>query len=100
MMRAEEEFIRTLNSDQPPTNLSAALVGLWWDAKGDWDKAHACVDACTDEAGIRVHAYLHRKEGDLSNAAYWYGRVDRAVPDISLADERETLRRDLLAPRR
>ena len=67
------------------------------EAKGDWDKAHACVDSCIDEAGILVHAYLHRKEGDLANAAYWYGRVGRIAPDISLAEEGEALRCDLLA---
>jgi len=100
MMRAMEGFTRTLASDLPPPNLGAALAGLWWDAKGDWDKAHACVDACIDEAGIRVHAYLHRKEGDLANASYWYGRVGRTAPDISLAAEGEALRRDLLAAER
>jgi hypothetical protein len=93
------EFINTLDFDHPPANLSQAVLGLWWDAKGNWDKAHACVDASTDEAGIRVHAYLHRKEGDFVNAAYWYGRVGRTAPAISLAAEAEALLRDLVASR-
>jgi len=95
-----ENFEETLKSGQPPANLSAALQGLWWDAKGDWNSAHACVDACVDEAGMRVHAYLHRKEGDLANAAYWYSRVESTVPDISLAEECDALRHSLLAPDR
>jgi hypothetical protein len=69
MKRAVEDFMRTLNAIHPPRRLSAALLGLWWVAKGDWDRVHTCVDACTDEAGIRVHVYLHRKEGDHRNAA-------------------------------
>ncbi len=83
-------------SDEPPADLSAARLGLWWDARGNWDKAHACVDSCTDEAGIRVHAYLHRKEGDLGNAAYWYGRIGCTVPEVSLAEEAEALRQGLV----
>jgi hypothetical protein len=97
MKHAVDEFARTLDYDSPPADLNPALLGLWWDAKGDWDKAHACVDSCIDEAGIRVHAYLHRKEGDSGNAAYWYGRVRRTAPDISLAAERAALWRDLFA---
>lgn len=91
------EFTKTLDFDHPPANLGPALLGLWWDAKGNWDNAHACVDASSDEAGIRVHAYLHRKEGDLGNAAYWYGRVGRTAPAITLAAEAEALLRDLVA---
>jgi hypothetical protein len=93
-----EGFMKALDAGQPPADLGAAVRGLWWDIKGDWDKAHACVDASTDEAGIRVHAYLHRKEGDLGNAAYWYGRVGRTVPDIPLAAELDALKLELLAP--
>ncbi len=93
-----DQFTRSLRADQPPTELDAPVAGLWWDAKGDWDRAHACVDACKDGAGMHVHAYLHRKEGDLGNAAYWYRRAGRTAPEMSLADERELLLRELLAP--
>ena len=93
-----QQFERSLNSDRPPADLDAALLGLWWDAKGDWDMAHACVDALSDEAGIRVHAYLHRKEGDLGNAGYWYRRVGRTAPDLTLKAEHRLLLHDLLPP--
>ena len=71
---------------QPPTGLSLAQQALWWDAKGDWDKAHACAQERDDTPGMRVHAYLHRKEGDPSNAAYWYRRCG-AQPSVLTLDE-------------
>lgn len=73
-----------------------ALQALWWDAKGNWDKAHECAQARDDQDGMRVHAYLHRKEGDVSNAGYWYRRAG-VTPFIGdLSDEWETLVRSLL----
>lgn len=66
-------FRHSLKHDSPPAGLTPALQALWWDAKGDWNKAHLCIN---DEGGndaARVHAYLHRKEGDQDNAGYWYG---------------------------
>jgi hypothetical protein len=71
---------------QPPEGLSLALQALWWDAKGDWKKAHERAQERDDVAGMRVHAYLHRKEGDQSNAEYWYRRCG-ATPAISTLDE-------------
>src|SRR5437660_5152443 len=65
-------FSESMAQAAPPPGLSRALEGLWWDAKGDWDKAHECAQAVEDDAGNWVHAYLHRKEGDASNAGYWY----------------------------
>lgn len=72
-----EEFRQTLHADEPPAGLSRALCGLWWDAKGDWDRAHESAQQDEGPAGAWVHAYLHRKEGDPSNAAYWYNRAGR-----------------------
>jgi len=69
-----QEFRESLSKDSPPKELSLALAGLWWDAKGDWEKAHESAQRDEGRAGAWVHAYLHRKEGDLSNAAYWYNR--------------------------
>ena len=81
---------------QPPAGLSPALLALWWDAKGDWDRAHERAQERDDTAGMRVHAYLHRKEGDQSNAEYWYRRCGSA-PSISTLDEEwEELARALL----
>jgi hypothetical protein len=56
-----------------------ALLALWWDAQGDWEKAHEVAQDVAGADGAWVHAYLHRKEGDLGNAAYWYRRAGRAV---------------------
>ena len=65
-------FKQSLKQDAPPEGLSPGLQALWWDAKGDWDKAHHCVDDEDGKDAARVHAYLHRKEGDQGNAGYWY----------------------------
>ena len=92
-----QQFTDSLGADQPPADLDAPLAGLWWDAKGDWDKAHHCVDHLEDQAGMRVHAYLHRKEGDLANAGYWYRQVGRTAPDLSLEAEHRLLLRELAA---
>ena len=56
-----------------------ALLALWWDAKGDWERAHEIAQDVSGADGAWVHAYLHRKEGDLGNAAYWYRRAGREV---------------------
>ncbi|HTJ64903.1 MAG TPA: hypothetical protein VL899_13955 [Alphaproteobacteria bacterium] len=91
-----DEFRQTLAAASPPAELDASLTALWWDAKGDWDKAHACVDHGSGAQDMRVHAYLHRKEPDPANAAYWYRRTGRRTPDMTLDAEREELLRDLL----
>jgi hypothetical protein len=73
------EFRESLKQRQPPAELSPALQGLWWDAKDKWDKAHESAQKDEGPDGAWVHAYLHRKKGDLSNAQYWYRRADRAA---------------------
>ena len=62
-----------------PARLSKALQALWYDAKGDWNAAHERASEQEDPAGSWVHAYLHRKEGDSGNAAYWYRRARQPV---------------------
>ncbi len=91
-----QAFKDSLNATVPPAELSPALQALWHDAKGDWYAAHATVQPQEDQAGAWVHAYLHRKEGDLSNAAYWYGRAGQPVADDSLEAEWERLVQTLL----
>lgn len=71
-------------------------MGLWWDAKGDWGRAHECAQQDATPAGSWVHAYLHRKEGDASNAAYWYSRAQQAVCRESLDSEWVSIVRTLL----
>jgi len=93
-----DEFKATLAAANPPAGLDAPLTALWWDAKGDWDKAHLSVDQGSSARDMRVHAYLHRKEPDLANAGYWYRRTGRSLPEISLDAEWDALLRELLAP--
>lgn len=91
------EFRDSIGQSAPPDGMSHALRTLWWDAKGDWNRAHACAQQDRGQTGSSVHAYLHRKEGDMANAAGWYGRAGRAQPTGSLEEEWEMLARQLLA---
>src|SRR5262252_1846704 len=90
------EFRQTLSSASPPAGLPAALVALWHDAAGDWDAAHTVAQDIDDETGSWIHAYLHRKEGDAGNAAYWYHRAGKPVSKLSLDDEWEEIAGGLL----
>lgn len=90
-MRTLAEFTASLNSEQPAIGLSVQLRSLWYDAKGNWNQAHAQVDALNDVASAWVHAYLHRKEGDKWNADYWYKRAKQRRPNVSLEEEWEQL---------
>ena len=67
--------------------LGTLLEALWWDARGDWARAHECAQSVDTPDGAWVHAYLHRKEGDLSNADYWYRRASKRRPVSSLVEE-------------
>lgn len=74
-----DEFLNSLTSTKPPIGLTQALAGMWWDGKGDWKRAD---ESTQQDEGIEsswVHAYLHRKEGDQSNAAHWYNRAGKPV---------------------
>ncbi len=82
-----EQFRATLTQDQPAGGMSQALQALWYDAKGDWQVAHSHAQAQDDASGAWVHAYLHRKEGDLSNAGYWYRRAGKPVATGALEQE-------------
>lgn len=74
-----DDFRQSLAATKPAAGVSKALAGLWWDAKGDWTRAHESAQQDEGVEGSWVHAYLHRKEGDHSNAAYWYGRAGKPV---------------------
>jgi hypothetical protein len=80
-------FEHSLNAAGPPAGVSDLLRALWYDAKGDWNRAHELAQEVHDLDGARVHAYLHRKEGDLANADYWYRRARETRPDVSLQEE-------------
>ena len=85
------EFRASLDAAAPPSGLTAALTALWHDAKGDWNKAHETAQDVDDETGAWVHAYLHRKEGDDGNAAYWYRRAGQPIARDSLESEWERI---------
>ncbi len=82
------EFNKTLSENAPPNHISEILLALWHDAKGDWEASHQVAQS---QEGVqeydRLHAYLHRKEGDDWNANYWYRRAKTKMPDLSLEDE-------------
>lgn len=81
-----EEFIDSLELPEPP-KMNVYLVGLWHDGKGDWKKAHDLIDPTPGRQAARIHAYLHRKEGDSWNADYWYRRAESKRPQQSLEEE-------------
>ncbi len=84
------DFRATVAAGNPPA-VSPALQALWHDAHGDWAAAHAVAQDIDDATGAWVHAYLHRKEGDLGNAAYWYARARQPVATDPLSAEWERL---------
>jgi hypothetical protein len=82
-----DEFRATLGAPTPPTQAPAVLKALWHDARGNWDEAHRVAQDIDDASGAWVHAYLHRKEGDAGNAAYWYQRAGKPVSRAPLEQE-------------
>lgn len=92
-----DEFKQLMAKPQRcPESLSPSLQALWYDKKGDWDKAHQIVQDASDAESAWVHAYLHRKEGDLSNARYWYRRSGQPEFTEDLNQEWEQISKDLL----
>jgi hypothetical protein len=96
-MNLEEFEISVAGEQAPPSGLSIPLAALWWDAKGDWARAHSLVDELESVDAMAVHAYLHRKEGSASNADYWYQRSGRSFYRPALDGERTALIEGLLA---
>ena len=90
------QFKESLQQNTPPT-LDVLLLSLWYDGKGDWKKAHDLVNDLEGKDAALVHAYLHRKEGDHSNASYWYNRAKLNKPTNSLQEEWEEIVTTLLA---
>src|SRR5580658_8217900 len=86
-----DEFRLSLSGEVPPDGLTVPLAALWWDAKGDWTLAHGLVDELETLDGMAVHAYLHRKGGEASNADYWHQRAGRDFYRPPLEAEWEAL---------
>jgi hypothetical protein len=89
-------FRASVHLPAPPDGLSPPLQALWWDAKGDWSRAHDCAQADPGPVAAAVHAYLHRKEPDLANARYWYDRAGRPPASGGLDTEWDALAAELL----
>ncbi len=92
----EKDFSATLSAGSPPPGISPALQALWYAAKGDWDTAHDITQPGGPELDW-VHAYLHRVEGDLGNAGYWYRRAGKPPAGVPLDEEWAALVRTFLA---
>ena len=80
------DFNASLSENAPPI-ISKYLQALWYDAKGNWEKAHDIAQDISDQYGSWIHAYLHRKEGDHWNANYWYQRAGKVMPSKTLDEE-------------
>jgi len=92
-----DEFTESLADNTPPAGLSPYLTALWHEKRGDWRTAHELVQEIETREAAAIHAYLHRREGDVGNAQYWYARAQRAAKlDLALDEEWEKLVRELL----
>lgn len=95
-----DEFIGSVKKGgQPPDGCLESLQALWHLRAGDWERAHEIAQSISGREGSWIHAHLHRVEGDLSNADYWYARSGRPRPNLSLEQEWEAMIRELLAAR-
>ena len=91
-----KQFQESLSSATPPSKVSDHLRALWYDAKGDWQQSHNTIQDIDDTNAAWIHAYLHRKEGDIGNAEYWYNRAGKKRPPVSLQQEWEILAKELI----
>ncbi len=91
-----EEFQQTLQKEKPDPSLSDPLKALWYDGNGQWERAHDLIQDAMSGDEAWVHAYLHRKEGDIGNADYWYRRAGKSRPDSNLEEEWEFIVQSLL----
>jgi hypothetical protein len=96
MVVSPADFRASLSGAGPAPGLDAPLAGLWWAAKGQWDEAHRIVQGEATAAAAWVHAYLHRVEGDLGNAGYWYRQAGKPIAKDSLESEWERITSALL----
>jgi hypothetical protein len=92
-----DQLRKSLHQPEPPADLRPLLAALWWEAKGDWNRAHEIAQAENGKDAAWVHAYLHRKEGDTANAAYWYNRAHQPHCTLHLDAEWDQVAFALLA---
>lgn len=91
------EFVKSLEEDHPPSDWSVHLRGLWYDRKGEWNRAHDIIDGHQGKDAAWIHAYLHRVEGDQWNADYWYRQAGKVRSELTLQEESDMLVEHFLA---
>lgn len=91
-----DDFKKSLQENKLAGSVSPHLLAMWHDGKGNWEKAHAIIQDISDAPASWIHAYLHRKEGDEFNAAYWYERAGKPVPKIPVSREWDEIVQSLL----
>ncbi|WP_301924192.1 hypothetical protein [Ferruginibacter sp.] len=84
-------FKHSITGNEPPQDISVYLQALWYDAKNNWQKAHALIQDLEDKDAAWIHAYLYRQEGDNRNADYWYRRVGKSRPAVDFLNEWEQI---------
>ncbi len=94
-MTLYETIQSTPEDAEPQQSWSPEIRALWYDRQGDWDKAHELVQDADSGNGAWVHAYLHRKEGDLWNADYWYRKAGKKRPEFSLSEEWQDILKEI-----
>ena len=100
-MTTIDAFRSSVSGEAPSADVGPALQALWWVLRGDWDKAHQCVQQHEGDADCDwVHAHLHRQEGDMRNAGGWYRTAGRPVSSASLQDEWSSLATEMLSRRK
>ncbi len=90
-IKSLNDFKKSFQDESPSAALSVYAKALWWAGRGNWDKAHDLIQDVNDRKASQIHAYLHRMEGDLSNANYWYVKAGTQTPNYSLEEEWEVL---------
>ena len=94
------QFNLSIAGGQLPEELTPYLTAMWYEKRGDWDQSHRIVQDIETATASWIHAYLHRREGDESNARYWYSRAGRSFPSgLTLDDEWTTITAVLLESR-
>lgn len=95
-MPSFDEFIASQNDPNPPSGLDVAATALWYAGRGDWHRAHDLIQDVDNKTAYHIHAFLHRQEGDRSNAEYWYRRAGKRMPLVDTNDEWRDLVREYL----
>ena len=90
-----DDFIKLTKKSEPSDNLAGIHLVIWYAVKDNWDMAHNIVQEINTETASWIHAYLHRVEGDISNAHYWYNRARQEPSSESLESELDDIIKSL-----